>query len=264
VNNPPRRTLLGRTSSFTGRHSVYAIDDGLEIDENDAGMITRKRVYYDDVLFVTLHRHRGVAFLVVSGMAAFFLGLIALAIGASGNTAAGIVFALCCSAPLAIVFLIRSILGVDVVSVFGKRTMGDMRFTFRKSRARQVYQLICDQARRRQDDLAAEIAREHPPVEAPLPPALAPPAGAESATPTETGVAPPAPAAPPVPETGAELPSQPPVSDAMPANDVTPSNTAAPIDADRWKVPEPPAVPDIPSPKQDTHPGETSTGTTNG
>jgi hypothetical protein len=171
-----RRNFLGRANAFAIRQVVYAFDDGLEIDEFDHGLVTRKRVYYDDVLFVTQHCHRGVAFMVVTGSASLVLGLIALWIGLKNGWATGLIFGGIFVVPCAAAFLYRLFRGVEVVSVFGKRSMANMRFTFRKGRAREVYRQICEQAKRRQDDLAAEMARENPVAESPLPPALAPPA----------------------------------------------------------------------------------------
>ena len=52
--------------------------------------------------------------------------------------------------PALIAFLTRLLLGVDVVTVFGRRSKTNLRFALRKQRAREVYGTICAAVRNAQ------------------------------------------------------------------------------------------------------------------
>ena len=47
------RERLGRRVAFSHREQVYAARDCFEIDEVEGYDVTRKRVFYDDVVLVT-------------------------------------------------------------------------------------------------------------------------------------------------------------------------------------------------------------------
>ena len=82
---------MGKNRNLYGTTRVYLIENGLEIDENDHHQITRKRVFFDDVLMIT--RHKYIAWLLVVFLAG--MGLIFLLTGISmltRNDGAGIFF----------------------------------------------------------------------------------------------------------------------------------------------------------------------------
>ncbi len=138
----PKRRLLGKASGFEMRQRVYATREALEIDEIEDYDITRKRVFYDDVLLVTHHRFHGTAYLIVSGIAAAGATALVLSV-ARVETGLAVGFLLLAALPLWLVFLLRATLGVDAVTVFGRRSKARLHFPFRKRRAAEVFAQIC-------------------------------------------------------------------------------------------------------------------------
>ncbi|MCU1231416.1 MAG: hypothetical protein JWO97_4300 [Acidobacteria bacterium] len=159
-----KRKRIGRWNDIATRQAVYQTDAGLEVDELDHFEINRKRVFYDDILLVTMHRYIGVWFVVT--MLVFGIGF--LVIGAlTRDTTAVIVFSII-AAPFLIMALVRVIARIDVITVFGKRSRARMRFMFRKTYARRIYAEISAKAREAQRRLAADIEAAEPPQAPPL------------------------------------------------------------------------------------------------
>ena len=141
--NAPRK-LLGKSRAVGSRAMVYQVADGLEIEVNEQYDVVHKRVLFDDVILVTIHREMGAAYLAVMALiTAFFfgMGVLMLSIDVDAWPAAlGFgVFGL----PSAILFLIRFFAGIDVVTVFGRRSKAAIHFALKKKRAREVYGSIC-------------------------------------------------------------------------------------------------------------------------
>jgi len=153
----PNRNLIGRWSSFIQRERVYAVPDGIEVEVDERIDVACRRVLYDDVLLVTYHRERGALFLILSGLFAF--GFLTLAIYLSTLGTPGVVFGITFSLfglPFLIAFLLRAIFGVDVITVFGRRSKAAIRYRLRKRRAREVHELICAAVRSAHQKLATE------------------------------------------------------------------------------------------------------------
>jgi len=169
----PNRTLLGKwagTLRMTRVH-IYQTPDGLDIETNEHFEVSNTRVFYEDVQLVTIHREYGALYLFLTGL--FSLGFLLLmgflASLSKEAMIAGIVFGVMGS-PFMIAFLVRAAFGIDVVTIFGRRSKAALRYTFRKRRAREVYGKICAAVR------AAQRVRVTPPVSpAPLPPDSFPP-----------------------------------------------------------------------------------------
>jgi hypothetical protein len=167
------RTRIGRFNDLATRQVVYQTTDALEIDEIDQFEVARRRVYFDDILLVTMHSRVGIAFVVT--MAVFFVLLIAIAavLQSTHQNTAAMWFA-GVSAPFLLALFTRVLLKQDVITVYGRRSKAAMRFTFRKAYARSKFAEICNLARRTQARIAAEkAALEPPPVrmaEVPMPP----------------------------------------------------------------------------------------------
>jgi len=167
------RTLLRRSRTLIGADATFLTPDGLDVDSTQNYEIVRRKVFFDDVYLVTLHRERGIAYLVLNGLfGAFFLGIsiLIVAVDTGGWPWAlpffgvGLIFL--------VAFLIRLAMGRDVITVFGRRSRAILRFgSFRKDRAREVYGQICAAVRRGQSDMPQTPA----PVERELPPDLMPP-----------------------------------------------------------------------------------------
>jgi hypothetical protein len=152
------RRLLGSKGSLGGQTRVYRTPDGLEIDEAEDDRIFRKRLFWDEVLMVTLHHARDLPFAVFALIGVGFLALISLGVGAAA-LAAGIVMSLLTWVPLLAYTVVRLVQGDATVSVYGRRTVARLSFPLRKGRAREVYAEISAAARRRQDAARLAAAR---------------------------------------------------------------------------------------------------------
>ena len=138
------RKLLGKSRSFGSRAEIYQAGDGLEIETSEQYNIVQRRVLFDDVMMVTLHRELGVLYLILTGMLAlFFLGIALAILSINVDAWQGALIFGIFGAPPFFAFFIRLFLGVDVVTIFGRRSKADLRFALRKQRARQTYGTIC-------------------------------------------------------------------------------------------------------------------------
>ena len=150
------RKVIGKSVSFAGGEVVYQTADGFEIQKTDHYKVEEVRVFYDDVMLVTIHRELGVPFVIFTGLASlFFIALAVFFYFVDPNTwPASVMFGII-AAPFVVLFLIRVILKLDVITIFGRRSTARMRFRFRKQRARQVYGEVCAavrQAQRRREE----------------------------------------------------------------------------------------------------------------
>ena len=170
----PNRVLIGKWATIVTREKVYQTPEGLEIEINEHYEISQRRVFFEDVQLVTYHREYGRLYLWLTGVfSAGFLALV-LYLSTLGQAAlvVGIVFGLF-GLPFLIAFLLRALFGVDVVSVFGRRSKAAIRFRIRKRRAREVYGQICAAVRAAQRAIipAESPAPPLPDSAIPLPPA---------------------------------------------------------------------------------------------
>ena len=171
------RTYLGGEPNLGGYRRVFEIEGALEVDENNFTQIERTRVYFDDVLGITIHQQMGTAFLIITGVFAALFGGLALVIAAVQREPAGGIAMAVCAAPFAVAFLLRILVKVDVITVYGKRTKASIRFGFRKARARRIFNDLSAKIRARQAKALAEQPAPPPPPAPDLPPAPpAPPA----------------------------------------------------------------------------------------
>jgi fatty acid desaturase len=140
------RRLLGSTNTLSTRTRVYLADDAIEVDEIEGYTGTRKRVLFDEVLLVTLDRRRRLSTLVASAALALLFMAAAGAATAANGTPGSIVAAvtMIISAPFWLWFLFHLFLGIDCVTVFGKRTQAQMNFALRKGRARSIFAQLCE------------------------------------------------------------------------------------------------------------------------
>jgi hypothetical protein len=164
------RHYLGKASGIALRQRVYRAREYLEVDEIDGYDVVRKRVFFDDVVLVTYHRFLGWPYLAGIGVVLALFVLISLGIGVSDARAGLITFALG-ALPFLVLLLLRLILKVDAVTVFGKRSKAQVHFPFRKARAREVYVQLCRAVREQQERLAREFSRAQAPRAVPAPPA---------------------------------------------------------------------------------------------
>ncbi len=138
------RTYLGRSKSASLRHSVYLTEDGFDIDSREQYDVVQRRVLFDDVQYVTLHRELGVAYLATTGIISLIFGTAALTIYMFNpdvwQVALGVALP---GIPFLIAFLLRLIFGLEVITIFGRRSKGRIHFALRKERAREMYARVC-------------------------------------------------------------------------------------------------------------------------
>jgi hypothetical protein len=167
------RTFLNRARTFVGTDATYLTRDAIEVDSSQAYSVVRRRVFFDDVSLVTLHRERGWPFVVVTGVFGTFFLAIAIFIVAINVKAwpASVPFAVV-GLPVLIACLIRLAMGRSVVTVFGRRSRAVLRFgVFRSQGARDAYGQLCAAVRRGQGAFSAPESPAPPlPADVPLPP----------------------------------------------------------------------------------------------
>lgn len=138
------RKLLGKSRTLGSRAEIYLVDDGLVIEANEQYDVVQRRVLFDDVLMVTIHREKGALYLAGTAVIAlFFLGLAILILSLNFDAwPAALIFGIF-GTPAFLAFLLRLFLGIDIVTIFGRRSKATVRFALRKQRAREAYGSIC-------------------------------------------------------------------------------------------------------------------------
>jgi uncharacterized membrane protein YgcG len=160
---PGKRKLLGRNSGVMSREAIYETADAIESEAHEGYEVTRKRVLFEEVLLVTIHREAGTVYVILMAVVTAIFGGVAL-LGWREPVMA-ISFGIL-ALPFLIGCLVRLIWKLDYVSVFGRRSKAVMRFTFRKRRAREVYGRICSRAlevQRAMVERETEITETSPP-----------------------------------------------------------------------------------------------------
>lgn len=170
---PARRVLLGTRSDLATRQRVYRIPDGLEVEDIQHFEVTCRRVFFDEVIAVTYHRFLDWPFLAATGALAALAAFVALLVGLGAGPGPGLATLALAGLPFALAFFLRLSLGVDVVTVHGKRSRARIHFWLRKARAREVFAQVCHLARERQQRVVREIAAEAAPPPPPGPEAPA-------------------------------------------------------------------------------------------
>lgn len=166
------RKLLGVVNGAATRQRVYRIDDGVEVDDIDHFEVTRRRVFFDEVVSVTRHKQIGVAFVVVFLLLAGFFLTMAIVTREETGVA---VFFLILAALFGLPAALRLLLKIDVITMHGRRTRAVMHFWMRKRRAQRVYDELVRESELAQQRIAAENARAQQRPVAPefeLPPTL--------------------------------------------------------------------------------------------
>jgi hypothetical protein len=163
---PSPRKLLGRNVRMMSRESVYETADAVEVESREGYEVTRKRVLYEEVVLVTIHRAVGVPFVVATALVAALFASIALILLSLKLESGAITFGII-ALPFVLACIFRLVMKVDCVTVFGKRSKAVMRFTVRKRRAREVYGRICARAVEVQRAMVQREPEEQPAIDAP-------------------------------------------------------------------------------------------------
>jgi hypothetical protein len=168
-----KRKPLGRNTGVMMRDTVYETADAIESESHEGYDVTRKRVLFEEVLLVTIHRDVGLLYVITMALTTLIFAGIALFFQLWARTpAAAIPFAIL-ALPFFIGCVFRLVWKLDYVSVFGRRSKAVMRFSLRKRRAREVYGRICSRALEVQRAMVEREREETAPVinaPPPLPP----------------------------------------------------------------------------------------------
>ncbi len=168
---PGPRRKLGRNVGVMTRELIFETADGIEVDSREGYEVTRKRVLFEEVLLVTIHRTVGVPYVVVMAVATLLFGGLTLIFQFSvSEPGAALTFAIL-AFPFLIALIVRLALKLDFVTVFGRRSKAVLRFAVNKRRAREAYGHICSRAREVQRSIEPAPAETVAAEEPPLPPA---------------------------------------------------------------------------------------------
>ena len=167
------RTMLHRSRTLVGSDAAYLAPDGIDFDSSQNYEVVRRRVFFDDVALVTLHRERGLAFLLVTAaFGTFFLAMAIFMIAVSVEAWPVALPFVILGAPPFFAFLLRLAMGRAVVTVWGRRSRAVLRFgVFSSGKARAVYGQLCSAVRRAQSSVSVpESPAPLLPEDVPLPP----------------------------------------------------------------------------------------------
>jgi hypothetical protein len=155
MTEPARRTFLGRDASWAERVRVYRTDEALEVAYINTFEVSLRRLFFDEVQLVTLHRVRGsrTLWLLIVLSALWALGTLVAGPGSDlfygFVTGTAIVFALT---------LVTALIRSSVVTAYGARARARIRFVYRAGKARRVYDDLCRRVGEVQGRIAAEAA----------------------------------------------------------------------------------------------------------
>jgi hypothetical protein len=156
MTEPARRVFLGRDASWAERVRVYRTDEALEVAYINTFEVSMRRLFFDEVQLVTLHRARGSRTL--------WLLIVLTALCALGTLAARSMpglFQLFFVSVTAIAFawtLVTALVRPSVVTAYGLRARARIRFLYRPSKARRVYDDVCRRVGEVQGRIAAAAA----------------------------------------------------------------------------------------------------------
>lgn len=153
------RTFLGRDNSWAERVRVYRTADAVEVVHVTAFELAMRRVFFDEVRVVTLHRAR-------ASRATWLLVLLAAAPALLAFLARSDQTALQIFATLTVILgaLAAAIILVPTwtVSVYGKRARARMRYFGRPAKARSIYEDLVQRAGAAQGRAVAADATPEP------------------------------------------------------------------------------------------------------
>jgi hypothetical protein len=155
MSEPAQRTFLGRDTSWAERVRVYRTDEALEVAYINTFEVSLRRLFFDEVQLVTLHRVRGSRTLWLLIVLSALWALGTLVAGPASDlfygfaTGTAIVFALT---------LVTALIRSSVVTAYGARARARIRFLYRPGKARRVYDDLCRRVGEVQGRIAAEAA----------------------------------------------------------------------------------------------------------
>jgi hypothetical protein len=153
-------------SGLIVRTRAYLASDAIEVDEIEGYSGTRRRVLLDEVLLVTLDRRRRpltvAIWLAVAALCFVPVFSVGLSIAKERALLVASLTGLVLASPFLLGALLHLLFGVDFVTVFGKRGVAQIAFSFRKRRAKEVFALLRERAQEAQDRARGSSAETQP------------------------------------------------------------------------------------------------------
>jgi hypothetical protein len=168
MSEPPRRDFVGDYRGLAERTRVFRTPEALEVDTSDHYEIRRRRVFYDEVLLVTLHQGRS------GGVYPLLLVLGALTVALFIAVAEDPLWDRIFQGLTAFFVLAAAasfFLPAWTVTVYGRRTRARVRFRLREGKARTVYAEICRAVAAAQQRSVETVSSVIPDLPEPPPPA---------------------------------------------------------------------------------------------
>lgn len=155
------KMFLGKGGA-RGNISVFLTADCLEIEEQFAVDIARRRIYLDDIVMVTRSRRFGWFRLLTAGLRASFFGFAALVTLISTREFAVAAVLGVIAAIFAGRGVLRLIARMDVITVFGRRKKVEINFGLDKKQLQPRFDLLVNAIREKIAATNARIEREKP------------------------------------------------------------------------------------------------------
>ena len=155
MTEPARRVFLGRDVSWAERVRVYRTDEALEVAYINTFDVSLRRLFFDEVQLVTLHRARGSRTLWLLVVLSALCALGTLIAWSTPELANGFVTV------TVIVFtwtLVMALIRSSIVTAYGGRARARIRFLYRPGKARRVYDDLCRRVGEVQGRIAAAAA----------------------------------------------------------------------------------------------------------
>ena len=154
-----QRTPVTRFSSLVARFRVFALDNGLEIEER-SGTVQLRRVLFEETQLLTLHQARSW----VAATIYFLFALCSAGMGAAFSTGDETTAAAAFYG-IAAVFLIPTVvylvLPKHIITVTSLRARMALSFGLKKDKARQWFERLQQQITAAQQTTAAEVAQQN-------------------------------------------------------------------------------------------------------
>jgi hypothetical protein len=155
MTEPARRVFLGRDASWAERVRVYRTDEALEVAYISTFDVSLRRLFFDEVQLVTLHRARGSRTLWLLIVLSALCALGTLIAWSTPEIFSGFVTV------TVIVFawtLFTALIPSSIVTAYGGRGRARIRFLYRPEKARRVYDDLCRRVGEVQGRIAAAAA----------------------------------------------------------------------------------------------------------
>lgn len=166
MTEPARRVFLGRDASWAERVRVYRTEEALEVAYISTFEVSLRRLFFDEVQLVTLHRARGSRTLWLLIVLSALCALGTLIAWSTPEIFDGFVTA------TVIVFawtLFTALLQSSIVTAYGGRGRARIRYLYRPEKARRVYDDLCRRVGEVQGRIAATAAAATSAASAPRP-----------------------------------------------------------------------------------------------